>query len=98
MAEVLSNHAIVTTAPDGKSGTCFCGLDLCWRLPTIHSRTNALSAHHEVMLTAAGFGLVVDAKAEAWDEGKAATFNDPVGIAFGDVTNPYRAAASRGQG
>lgn len=30
---------------------------------------------------------------EAWNEGKAATFADPVGIAFGDVTNPYAEGA-----
>jgi len=31
------------------------------------------------------------ARAEGWDEAISATFNDPIGIAFGGVTNPYRA-------
>lgn len=34
------------------------------------------------------------AKADAWDRGRAATFNDPLGMAFGDITNPYRKAQS----
>ena len=54
------------------------------------TQANAIAAH----LTAAGFGLVADAKAEAWDEG--CSFGSLYDYTFRS-DNPYRAAV-RGEG
>lgn len=58
MAEVLSAHAFVVLDFDQRGGACFCGEEFKWKLPTIHSKINALAAHQAAMLTAAGFGPV----------------------------------------
>jgi len=53
-----------------------------------------LAAHQSAALTAAGFGLVADAKREAWDRGMsdmAALMKAGPGYEIG---NPYRKASS----
>jgi hypothetical protein len=104
MAEVLGEH--VPTASfgsfnmngGGNSRYCSCGerFDVLYtELGDDENGTNPLlnhklAAHQAAALSAAGFGLVADAKAEAWDEGWAArAWRDPV-YRVPD-TNPYRA-------
>jgi hypothetical protein len=86
MAEVLAEHTFTT------DDTCACTCDEMFydwrRTPEEVQIEHRL--HVEMQLHNAGFGLVADAKAEAWDEGWAArAWRDPV-YRVPD-TNPYRA-------
>jgi hypothetical protein len=94
MAEVLMVHF-----PNAESGypgdkyRIFCdatGCDFASKLDHYGAAMSAFIAHQAAALSAAGFGLVADAKAEAWAEGWAArAWRDPV-YRVPD-TNPYRA-------
>jgi hypothetical protein len=81
MAEVLTEHQ------RQNSSSCLCGWS---KLGHSHPE------HQASMLTAAGFGLVKEAQAGAWDEGAEAEFDrgkfDPL------LINPYRAASVEGEG
>jgi hypothetical protein len=92
MQEVLAEHQISVAweSGDDREITCLCGTDLPSEDVRGEIDMNALAAHQSAALSAAGFGLVADAKAEAWDEGWAArAWRDPV-YRVPD-TNPYRA-------
>lgn len=64
MAEVLAEHEMDFTY-DGKQTGCSCGH---WQARGPVSAHADHAAHQSAALSAAGFGLVADAKAEAWDE------------------------------
>jgi hypothetical protein len=85
MAEVLAEHRY---RGGSEPRACRCGHELPLGLEG--NLSDAIAAHQAAALSAAGFGLVADAKAEAWDEGWAArAWRDPV-YRVPD-TNPYRA-------
>jgi hypothetical protein len=73
MAEVLAAHWSVSTHADNEPEPPVDKCDGCgkvlhtWgdQIPEVHP----LAAHQAAVLSAAGFGLVADAKAEAWDRG-----------------------------
>jgi hypothetical protein len=70
MAEVILGHWSRSTHTDSKPPVDKC--DGCgevvhtWGEPT--DPNEGIAAHQAAALSAAGFGLVADAKAEAWDE------------------------------
>jgi len=89
MADVLAEHQF------RYADRCCACEGIFYDTRELHSESvKEHNLHVEAELTAAGFGPVREAREVAWDEGRAATFNDPVGVAFGDVTNPYREASS----
>jgi hypothetical protein len=88
MAEVIACHRIDVVLYDGEGQehVCICG-----------DRGRSHPSHIAAALTAAGFGLVADAKGEAWDEGMATGLED-AHATWSPTPNPYRAAAVRGKG
>ena len=83
MAEVLEEHGWQCAS---RRAACYCG----WGIPKGYyprGTVQAHAAHQQDMLTAAGFGLVADAKAEAWDEG--CSFGSLYDCIFRS-DNPYR--------
>lgn len=70
MAEVLAEHQLCATWEDdaGRAIICVCGIDLPTEPVRVEIDMTFLAAHQAAHLTAAGFGLVADAKGEAWDE------------------------------
>jgi hypothetical protein len=88
MAEVLLEHELAIDYAEYFA--CTCG--------TIQDTVNGThSGHVASALSAAGFGPVKDAKADAWDEGVQAGHDGMIGKFH---KNPYRAraAAVRGEG
>jgi hypothetical protein len=90
MAEVLAEHQWYDATTDSEDPATGCtGCD-DWFGSEDALDDGTFAAHQAAALSAAGFGLVADAKAEAWDEGWAArAWRDPV-YRVPD-TNPYRA-------
>ena len=89
MAEVLAEHWF----SPADYAYCRCGADMSPGKPV--GAHEALAAHQAAALSAAGFGLVADAKAEAWDEGFDRGFYDPLAGSDRDASeslahNPYR--------
>lgn len=87
MAEVLAEHWF----SPADYAYCLCGADMSPDKPVgVHE---ALAAHQSEALSAAGFGLVADAKAEALEEA-AAIFAGrlPNGTGNGRAYNSYQVA------
>ncbi|MGK3957861.1 hypothetical protein ACLKOZ_16915 [Arthrobacter sp. R4] len=98
MAEVLAEHTFTT------DDTCACTCDEMfydWRRTPEEVQIEH-SLHVEMELHNAGFGLVADAGAKAWDEAvNEADRQWQIGhgsAAILKADNPYRAAALRGEG
>ena len=98
MAEVLAEHRI---SPDFE---CECGTDFYPQSDDPDAPDaapdafgTAFEAHQAAALSAAGFGLVADAKAEAWDHGHHDGAVDAMLHMENDgaktTPNPYRAAS-----
>lgn len=87
MQEVLAEHRIDHRYDTTLHEQCICGRR--WMMGP-----QALQAHQAAALSAAGFGLVADAKAEAWDEGYEGAVDAYDGR---NVSNPYRKASNDDQ-
>lgn len=76
MAEVLRAHWSTSTHTDRKPFVDKCdgcgAVILTWGVPTFIGGSESLAAHQAEALSAAGFGLVADAKAEGVRESAAA--------------------------
>lgn len=73
MADVLAAHWSASTHTERKPFVDKCdgcgAVIFSWGDPTVADGYERLAAHQAAALSAAGFGLVADAKAEAWAEG-----------------------------
>jgi hypothetical protein len=109
MAEVLAEHAFHLITPvklDDVNGhwqvECNCTADPIQGQSYLDAEA-AFAAHQAAALSAAGFGLVADAKAEAWDEASVAikstigAYAEEGAWAFEQAEklnpNPYRSAS-----
>lgn len=96
MAEVLAEHAFHLITPvklDDVNGPwqveCNCTADPIQGQSYLDAEA-AFAAHQADALSAAGFGLVADAKAEAWDRGMADMLRlQEAGPGY-EMGNPYR--------
>lgn len=87
MADVLAEHEDCAFSASGIL-VCVCGVAL--EPQEVLEDLSNLAAHQAAMLTAAGFGPVREAQAEAWEEGVQAGHDGMIGKFH---KNPYRARA-----
>ena len=102
MADVLRAHWSASTHTDSKPFVDKCdgcgAVIFSWGDPTVADGYERLAAHQAAALSAAGFGPVQEARAEAWDEAvDEADRQWQIGHASASILNadnPYRTEAS----
>ena len=88
MADVMAKHQWYDATTDNEDPAIGCTGCADWFGSEDALDDGTFAAHQAAALTAAGFGPVQAARAEAWDEGRRA------GQEFFKVPNPYREASS----